>query len=237
MEEINQLPKTQDVREAVVSQQTENVEEKILKAAQTEFIQYGFKGARMQQIADRAQVNKALLHYYYRSKEKLYGAVLEGILGKIRAIMEKKFTQSPPKSLEQVIRSIVSAYLQVFSRNPEFPLFLAQELNRSSKPAFQVMGSFTTFIQYMKAHLVNLLEQEEKAGNIKPVPIQHLMLNLMGMTMGTFFLKPLTQVVGPGLGVRFEYDEKFYRERLEAIVNMAMYGLRFKDSGDRDGRA
>ena len=50
-------------------------EEKILEAAKEVFMKYGLYGARMQDIADTAGINKALLHYYFRSKEKLFDAV------------------------------------------------------------------------------------------------------------------------------------------------------------------
>jgi len=50
----------------------ENTEDKIVEAAKKVFIQKGMDGARMQQIADEAGINKALLHYYFRTKNKLF---------------------------------------------------------------------------------------------------------------------------------------------------------------------
>ena len=55
-------------------------EEKVLEAAKEVFMKYGLYGARMQDIADTAGINKALLHYYFRSKEKLFDAVFDGAL-------------------------------------------------------------------------------------------------------------------------------------------------------------
>jgi AcrR family transcriptional regulator len=55
-------------------------EEKILKAAQDIFIRYGFHGTRLQKIAATAEVNKSIIHYYFRSKEKLYINVVESAI-------------------------------------------------------------------------------------------------------------------------------------------------------------
>ena len=59
-----------------------STEEKILDAAKEVFMKYGLYGARMQDIADTAKINKALLHYYFRNKEKLFDKVFEGALAK-----------------------------------------------------------------------------------------------------------------------------------------------------------
>lgn len=61
----------------------ENAEQKILTAARNVFIRKGFAGARMQEIADEAGINKALLHYYFRSKEKLFEVIFKESFGKL----------------------------------------------------------------------------------------------------------------------------------------------------------
>ena len=58
----------------------DNTEEKILNAAQTVFIHKGMDGARMQEIADEAGINKALLHYYFRTKQKLFDAIFNDVI-------------------------------------------------------------------------------------------------------------------------------------------------------------
>ena len=64
---------------------TENdkqTEEKIFDAATDVFVEKGMDGARMQDIANHAGINKALLHYYFRTKDQLFNAVFEMIAGK-----------------------------------------------------------------------------------------------------------------------------------------------------------
>lgn len=58
-----------------MAQTEHHSEEAILKAAHAVFLRRGFYGTRMQEIADEACINKALLHYYFRSKDKIFEAV------------------------------------------------------------------------------------------------------------------------------------------------------------------
>ena len=67
-----------------MTEQEKNTEEVIFDAAEEVFIEKGFEGARMQEIAEKAGINKALLHYYYRTKEKLFKAIFESCCGLVQ---------------------------------------------------------------------------------------------------------------------------------------------------------
>ncbi|MFC1586412.1 TetR/AcrR family transcriptional regulator, partial [Fibrobacterota bacterium] len=201
------------------------VEEKILSAARAEFVQFGRKGARMQQIADRAGVNKASLHYYYRSKDKLYEAVLKDIFTQVRSTISRKFSGAVPDNIEQVIRNIVSTYIEVFSRNPQFPIFLMQEVSHSPESIEPILDTFVPFFRQMMSGLHVLLEKGMQTGGLRPIKPEQLLLNVIGMTVGTFIIRPFVQKVGPHLNMDFAYDEEFYNQRKEAIVNMVLHGL------------
>src|SRR5687768_9460463 len=99
-------------------------ERRILAAARKEFIAKGLEGARMQAIALDAGVNKALLHYYYRSKDKLYRTVvldiLQNVWGRIAGQLQ---ALGPGDGFEAMVRTLVSTYLTTLAANPEFPLF------------------------------------------------------------------------------------------------------------------
>ncbi len=71
-----------------------STEEKIFEAAFKVFQSKGFTGARMQEIADEAGINKALLHYFYKSKEKLLEAVFINAFGKLAPQVNEIFNSS-----------------------------------------------------------------------------------------------------------------------------------------------
>ena len=100
-------------------------ERRILAAARKEFIVKGLEGARMQTIAAEAGVNKALLHYYYRSKDKLYRTVVLDILQNVWGrIGEQLQALGPGDGFEAMVRTLVSTYLKTLAANTEFTDFM-----------------------------------------------------------------------------------------------------------------
>ncbi|HUX94438.1 MAG TPA: TetR/AcrR family transcriptional regulator [Bacteroidales bacterium] len=111
---------------------TENekqTEEKIFEAATEVFVEKGMDGARMQDIANHAGINKALLHYYYRTKDHLFNAVFEMIAGqmfkKFAPVFDEKLT------LEEKIRFFYREHITFLQKNPRLPAFLLNEINRN----------------------------------------------------------------------------------------------------------
>ncbi|MDR2886454.1 MAG: TetR/AcrR family transcriptional regulator [Bacteroidales bacterium] len=106
-------------------------EEKIFEAATQVFLAKGMDGARMQDIADIAGINKSLLHYYFRSKDKLFDAVFE----KLAKTLFSKFIPvlSPDLTLEDKVRFFFREHIAFLQQNSALPLFVLNEINR--KPA------------------------------------------------------------------------------------------------------
>ncbi len=104
-------------------------EEKIFEAATEVFIEKGMDGARMQDIADRAGINKSLLHYYYRSKDRLFNAVYEKIALKMFEKFAPVFDEN--QSFEDKIRFFFREHISFLQKNPQMPLFLLNEINRN----------------------------------------------------------------------------------------------------------
>jgi AcrR family transcriptional regulator len=86
-----------------------NTEEKIMEAAKKVFVSKGKAGTRMQEIADEAGINKSLLHYYYRSKEKLFGAVFKFAFSQFAPKITKVF--STEKNILEILENIIDSYI------------------------------------------------------------------------------------------------------------------------------
>ena len=104
----------------------EKTEHKLLQVAQKHFVQKGFAGAKMQEIADEAQINKALLHYYFRSKDKLYEAVILQTLDEFIPMITAAFESDG--TIWQRIQKIVDTYIDLLSEMPHIPFFIIYEL-------------------------------------------------------------------------------------------------------------
>ena len=106
-------------------------EEKIFESATEIFLIKGMDGARMQDIADHAGINKSLLHYYYRSKEKLFNAVFEAMAKKMFLKINPVFSEG--MSLEDKIRLFFNEHISFLQKNPRLPIFILNEINRNPK--------------------------------------------------------------------------------------------------------
>ena len=106
----------------------DSTEQKIFDAAHEIFVQKGMDGAKMQEIADRAGINKALLHYYFRSKEKLFEMIFTSAAQKLFPKINFIFESDLP--LFQKIEQFCHEYLEVMIENPYLPAFLINEINQ-----------------------------------------------------------------------------------------------------------
>lgn len=206
-----------------------DTERRILAAARKEFIAKGLGGARMQAVATAAGVNKALLHYYYRSKENLYQKVLEDTLGTVWGAIGVEFrAQDSTRGLEPLLRTLVTTYVRVLAANPEFPLFMFRELANADPALAAGLPAIVKDFQHVPMTLIHALNDEIRAGRIKPVPPVHFFMNLMGMTVSTFLIMPMIQRLGPGFGIHMDFDPAFLEARIQSITDTLLNGIRVK---------
>ena len=193
-------------------------EERILAAARKVFIAHGLTGARMQEIADEAGINKALLHYYFRSKEKLFETILtetmQSFLPRINAI----FTSELP--VEEKIAAFCSEYIDKMLDNPFIPLFVVNEINNQPDDFFKkIWGGKKPDVGI----LVKQLEAAAKEKMIRPVSPVQLILNIMSMCVFPFVAKPMFQKV---MGISDKQFRLLMEERKKEIPAFIMAALR-----------
>jgi AcrR family transcriptional regulator len=161
--------------------------DKILAAARKVFTTKGMAGARMQDIADEAGINKALLHYYYKDKDKLFETVFleeaQKFFPKINAI----FNSGQP--LFEKIEHFVAEYIDEMIENPYLPWFVLNEINRDPDQfMYKIWGKDNL---PKPARLLEQVEQEIKAGRIRKISPLHLLMNMISMTIFPFVGKPM----------------------------------------------
>jgi len=180
----------------------DTTEEKILAAAQSVFIRKGMDGTRMKEIADEAGINKALLHYYFRSKQKLF-----------EAIFNKAFAQILPDIINMVdsektfiekLNIFIDNYFDLLMKNPFLPGFIIKEINRDSDlivSVFKKQGiNPSIFLEVAK--------QEMEKGKIRKMDPRELIINILAMCIFPFAARPLIEIIF------FNNDEKAYQDFL-----------------------
>lgn len=180
-----------------------DTEKNILDAATDVFQTKGMDGARMQEIADKANINKSMLHYYYRSKQKLFEAVFKTAISimahKLREIIE---TEEP---LFDKIRNFTDNYIGFISKHAYLPTFIIQELNRNPEILQETfVKQFGNSFDKMKTTINEMVEK----GEIRPIKPEHLLMNVIAMSIFPFVAKPILKSV-------LQKDEKEYQILLE----------------------
>jgi AcrR family transcriptional regulator len=162
-------------------------ETKILAAAEQIFMKAGYDGARMQEIADLAGINKAMLHYYFRSKDALF-----------ERIFEKKFADFFPKVKELVSAPIsftekvclyVELHINLLRENPYLPIFILNTVHKNENfvqkmPTILIPALLSAYFEDLEAKKVRELN-----------PVQFFM-SVMSMCVFPFAGKPIFQQLG-----------------------------------------
>lgn len=153
-----------------------SAEEKILQAAVEEFIHKGRSGTRMQVIADKAGINKALLHYYYRSKDMLFEAVFSQVIKKLLISKVKKIIEEE-KDVFDLIRSFTSLYIDVLNRNPNIPFFILDEIHRNPGRLPEAMMKSGLPIE----RVFEIIQNATRRGLIRDIDPRELIVNMISL--------------------------------------------------------
>jgi len=179
-------------------------EEKILEAATEVFQTKGMDGARMQEIAEKASINKAMLHYYYRGKEKLFQAVFNRTIKMIIPKMIKIISSDEP--LFTKIRNFTDNYISFILDHPYIPLFIVNELEKHPDILGKIID--TNIDREVRTKLTNQIEELVKEGVINPINPEQLLLNVLSMSIFPIMAQTSLRTI---LGK----NEKEYKDLLE----------------------
>ena len=168
-----------------------STEERILEAAKQVFLRDGYHAARMEDIAQIAGVkNKASLHYYFRTKDKLFEAIFQQLKGAMLPRVAEIFKSNLP--LFEKIRLFVEGYIDLICENPYVPLFLINEVNKDPEKFIQTVGVIEN-VQSFMPYLIVQLQEEIDNGKVRPIHPMHLFMNVISMCAFPFLAKPLMQ--------------------------------------------
>lgn len=167
------------------NQRTE-AEEKILKAAREAFHKKGLHGARMQEIADNAEINKAMLHYYFRNKEQLYKTIFREDIQAFLPRMTEFLSEDRP--LFEKIRVFADQYISVMEAQPYLPEFILSELSKSPEMFIDMAINQGMF---KPDKFLSQVREEMEKGTIKEIEPFQLLVNIVSLCLFPFIARPM----------------------------------------------
>jgi TetR/AcrR family transcriptional regulator len=187
--------------------------QRILTAAAREFGEHGLAGARTDRIAAVAEVNKALLYYYFESKEKLYLAAIEMIAGEVRDKSMAVFLRDATPG-ERVLRTALNHFDRILAQR-EFQSLMQQEILRLQKGESGAMPILVKRVfEPLQAMFQSMLREGIASGELIEADLLQFQLSTLGANVFYFLSAPIWRLVLPV----DPFDPKVLAERRRALV-------------------
>jgi TetR/AcrR family transcriptional regulator len=166
----------------------------ILEAAAHEFAAHGVAGARTDAIAREARVNKALLYYYFKDKETLYGAVLDDAFSGLKnAVFQVLDSKLPPRAK---IMAYAGAYFDFIASNQLYPRLMQREMMRAREGnSPHIEKVIKTYIQPIFARVSEVLREGIANGEFRAVNPVHFVPSMVAMIVFYFSSAPMMQKI------------------------------------------
>ncbi|MCZ7555568.1 MAG: TetR/AcrR family transcriptional regulator [Bacteroidia bacterium] len=196
-------------------------EEKIFLAALVEFATHGRKGARMQEIAAQAGYNKALVHYYFRSKERLYEEVFAFV---IRRFIKGLFDdlESAP-DFPAMLRMLIERYISLLDRTPWLPKFMLRELWEGAAVLQDRLRTlFPEGSNSPPAFFIARMDEAVAKGVLRPLDPVQTLFTILGSCIFFFAAFPVFSAFLPGVD---KERPRLVQERADHIYDIIMNGL------------
>jgi AcrR family transcriptional regulator len=191
------------------------METQILRAANNIFQTKGLSGARMQEIANEAKINKSMLHYYFKNKKTLFEASfidsLSTLVSQLNIILNDEIT------IVDKIEKFTNNYALFISKHPHITTYIIQELNMNPKFTEPLITSqnFPSMEKFNKQ-----VEQEVKQGILIPTSGEQLFVHIISLTIFPFMASfLLDSIIGRDQNIFPDLLEKRKTEISDFIIN------------------
>ena len=199
-------------------------EKKIIEAATVIFLEKGKDGARMQEIADQAGINKALLHYYFRSKDKLYEEVFSNELGNfLRGVLG---TVKESDNFQSFIKAFINHYIDNISKRPKLVRFILWEIEKGGENLSKIILEIMDENNFRAQQVLKKIQDEIAHKRIRKIDPPNLMISLIGMCLFPFIAKPILETILPVDDVT---SASFLAKRKKEIFDLIWNGIKLQN--------
>lgn len=203
-----------------ITTETDNqsTEDKILKAAEKEFLLKGYAGARTTAIAEAAGVTHAMLHYYFRTKDKLFDRIIESKMGMIRDIMLAS-VGDPTIPLFDKLKTAIENHMDFIAANPDLPKFMISEVLSRPDRMPVALETVRRHAPLVVESLQRQIDDYAAKGLCRKVDAGMLMLDIVSLNIFPFMAQAMVNPLLNGIMVDKEaFLEKRKKENVETIM-------------------
>ncbi len=205
----------------------------ILQAAAHEFAEHGIAGARTEAIAREAHVNKALLYYYFKDKETLYGAVLDDAFSGLKATVFRVLDGD--LAPRDKIMAYAGAYFDFIASNQLYPRLMQREMMRAREgQSPHIDKVIKTYIQPIFARVAELIRKGTAEGEFRRVNPVHFVPSMVAMIVFYFSSAPMMQKI---VGFNPMTPERIAERRAAVLDFISAALFRPKQNATQGGRS
>jgi TetR/AcrR family transcriptional regulator len=202
-----------------MSENDKLTEEKIFEAATDVFLEKGMDGARMQDIANKAGINKALLHYYFRTKDKMFNAVFEMIAKQMFRKFAPLFEEG--LTLDEKIRFFFREHITFLQQNPRLPGFILNEVNRNPARIRKLLSNVNFDNLWLR--LYEMHKDEFNKYNITKEILPQLLVSMAAISVFPFAAKGIIE--GILFKVNLDFNQ-FIEERKDFAAEFVIRSIK-----------
>ena len=176
-----------------------STEIRIFEAALHAFARKGRDGARMQEIADAAEINKAMLHYYFRSKERLYAEVFHYVFHRFDQAFFEAVERAGESSFAAALTAFVDHYIDFISRNMDVLRLMVNEFLAGGAVIRAEMEKMIAAGSAPPQRFARLICRAVERGEIAEVEPRHFVLTLVSGCLFSFIARPMVSTLFPDM--------------------------------------
>jgi len=198
----------------MVKRHKDKLTEKLIKETAKEvFFAEGKFHATTQEIATKAGVNRALIHYYFRTREQLFELVLQDALDSFAARLVDVITSADPFKVK--VSTFIEMFTEATVKYPYLDVFIVTEINRNENPKFKILSP--QLESQMKEQFVGDLAKEIEKGTIDPITPSQFIVNLLSLCSYPLIAKP---IIANMFNLKQREYKAFLKERHEVILKL-----------------
>lgn len=198
-----------------------NMENHILECAQRLFLEKGFALTSTTEIAKEAGCNQALVHYYYRTKEKLFQKIFEQ---KFNLFLSSfLFIENDRKPYLEKLQERLETHFDLLYENKGLPFLILNEILTNPSRVYSLKEILDGIDKSIFINFQKELNEEIKAGRIRKTTPLDIILNILSLNISTFLSLPIIK----GLGILPEEEEaNFISHRKQEVITTIINSLK-----------